>query len=115
MHDISLGYHSYKLSRRIAPLKAVVHVMEAIKSPMTKFSTNLTRAVWSTVEIVGRKRLLLGRGGVTGQQDFCSLVIWAGNKLLLRTGGNSDLGVEQIFAMRKNSALSYLDQGVWAS
>jgi hypothetical protein len=57
----------------------------------------------------------LGRGGATGQHDFCSLVIRAGNKLLLRTGGNYDLGVEQIFAMGKNSTLSSLDQGVWAS
>jgi len=109
VHDISLGYHSYKLSMRVMLLKAVVHTVEAIKSPMTKFSTNLTRAVWSTVEIVGRKRFMLGRGGATGQHDFCSLVIWTGNKLLLSAGGNSDLGVEQIFAKRKNYALSSLN------
>jgi hypothetical protein len=41
-------------------LKAIVHAMKIVKSSMTEFSTNLTKAAWSTIEISVRSILVLG-------------------------------------------------------
>jgi hypothetical protein len=55
LYIIGLSDHGCKLSRRMSPLKTIVHVMITIKSLMTELTTNLTRAVWGTTEIVGEK------------------------------------------------------------
>jgi hypothetical protein len=83
---MSLGYHYCKLGRMMTPLKIVVYLVEAIKSPVTKFATNLTRTAWSTTELGGRSRLVLSHSSVAGQQNSGLLLMWTWGKMGLRGG-----------------------------